>query len=128
LKENKPIGVDPETELNVYVLEGPYGPYVQLGEKEKSKKPKRGKIPDDVKLEDITLEEALKYVALPRELGKHPETGDTISASIGRFGPYIVHQKDFRSLKEDDVYTIELPRALEILAEEKKTRRRKTKK
>jgi DNA topoisomerase I len=136
IKESEPIGVDPESGLNVYVLEGPYGPYVQLGEKDPKnnppspkgygrtrKKPKRGKIPNDISPEDITLEEALKYVALPRELGKHPETGEMISASIGRFGPFIVHQKDFRSLKEDDVYTIELPRALEILAEEKKVRR-----
>jgi DNA topoisomerase I len=134
LKESEPLGVDPESGLNVYVLEGPYGPYVQLGEKDpkSKKKPKRGKIPNDANLEDITLIEALKYVALPRELGKHPETGEMISASIGRFGPFIVHQKDFRSLKpvqsghpgeEDDVYTIELGRALEILAEEKKARR-----
>jgi DNA topoisomerase I len=125
LKEGDPIGVDPKTGLNVYVLEGPYGPYIQLGEKTKDKKvkPKRGKIPDGVDIGTINLEEALKYIALPRELGTHPVTGEMISASIGRFGPYIVHEKDFRSLKNDDPYTIELPRALEILAEEKKTRR-----
>ncbi|HXK31542.1 MAG TPA: topoisomerase C-terminal repeat-containing protein, partial [Candidatus Paceibacterota bacterium] len=50
------------------------------------------------------------------------ETNEPISANIGRFGPYVVHQKDFRSLKTDDVYTIELSRAIEILAEEKKKR------
>ena len=71
----------------------------------------------------MTLEEALKYLSLPRELGKHPETGEMISANIGRFGPYIVHQKDFRSLKEDNVYTITLERALQILKEPKKTGR-----
>ena len=74
-------------------------------------------------LKTVTLEEALKYLSLPRELGSHPETGETISANIGRFGPYIVHQKDFRSLKEDDVYKIELPRALEIFKEPKKVGR-----
>ena len=127
LKDNEPIGKDPETGLSVYILEGPYGPYVQLGEKIKDKskkiKPKRASIPEGINPEDITLEEALKLVSLPRELGKHPETGQIINASVGKFGPYIVHNGDFRSLKEDDVYTIELPRALEILAEEKKTRR-----
>ena len=72
----------------------------------------------------MTLEDALKYLSLPRELGIHPQTGETVSTNIGRFGPYIVHQKDFRSLKSpDDPYTIELSRALEILAEEKKVRR-----
>jgi len=72
--------------------------------------------------------DALTYLSLPRELGLHPETGKMITASIGRFGPYIVHDGDFRSLKKDNVYTIELPRALEILKEEKKTRgfKRKT--
>ena len=128
LKDSEPLGKDPETGLNVYVLEGPYGPYVQLGEKDKKNKPKRGKIPNEINPADITLEEALQYVTLPRGLGQHPETGEMISASIGRFGPYIVHQKDFRSLKEDDAYTITLDRALEILAEEKKRRgfRKKT--
>ena len=68
----------------------------------------------------VTLEDALKYLSLPRILGTHPETGKEITANIGRFGPYIAHDGDFRSLKTDDVYKIELPRALEILKEEKK--------
>jgi len=73
----------------------------------------------------VTLADALLYLSVPRVLGIHPETGETITASVGRFGPYIVHQKDFRSLKgEDSVYTIELPRALEILREPKKPGRR----
>ena len=68
----------------------------------------------------VTLEDALKYLSLPRILGTHPETGKEITANIGRFGPYIAHDGDFRSLKTDDAYKIELPRALEILKEEKK--------
>ena len=63
-------------------------------------------------------------MSLPRELGKHNETNEMISANIGRFRPYIVHQKDFRSLKQDDVYKITLERALEILKEPKKVGRR----
>lgn len=130
IKKQEPIGNDPETGLPIFINIGKYGPYVQLGEmsKEKTKKgekkikPKMASIPKDKNPEEVTLKDALKYLSIPRVLGVHPETGETITAGVGRFGPYIVHQKDFRSLKEDDVYTIELPRALEILAQEKKKR------
>ena len=123
IKEAETIGNDPATGLPVFVMDGRFGPYVQLGIKdEKNKKPRRASIPKEKNPSSVTLEEALKYLSLPRELGLHPETHEMISANIGRFGPYIVHQKDFRSLKEDNVYTIELPRALEILAQEKKKR------
>lgn len=122
--EDKPIGNHPETGEEIYVLNGRYGPYVQLGVKdEDNKKPKRGSIPKDKDPKEVTVEDAVKYLSLPRALGEHPDTGETITANIGRFGPYIVHEKDFRSLKTDDVYTIDLKRALEILAEPKKTRR-----
>ncbi len=147
IKKDEPIGIDPETGLSIFLLVGKYGPYVQLGERVKGKgskkavKPKMASVPKDKDLSSVTLEDALKYLTLPRALGKHPDTGEMITANIGRFGPYIVHQKDFRSLKparttdgvqsggEDDVYTIELPRALEILAQEKKKRgfKKKTK-
>ena len=74
-------------------------------------------------LSSVTLEDALKLLQLPRILGSHPESKADIIANIGRFGPYIGHEKDFRSLKGDDEpYTITLERALEILAEPKKTR------
>ncbi|XKT75092.1 MAG: type I DNA topoisomerase [Patescibacteria group bacterium UBA2103] len=127
--EDKPIGTHPETGEDIYVLNGRYGPYVQLGVKdEDNKKPKRGSIPQDKEPKEVTVEDAVKYLSLPRTLGEHPDTGATITANIGRFGPYIVHEKDFRSLKTDDVYTIELKRALEILAEPKKTRGAKKKK
>ena len=110
-------------------MDGRFGPYIQLGVKdEKNKKPRRSSIPKDKNPNEVTLEEALKYLSLPRELGPYPETGETISANVGRFGPYIVHQKDFRSLKEDDVYTITLERAIEILKEPKKVGRRGWKK
>lgn len=123
IEKEKPIGKDPVTGLEIFVLDGRYGPYVQLGEKTKeNKKPRKASIPAGRDLSTITLTEALKFLSLPRVLGEHPVTGKTISASIGRFGPYIVHDGDFRSLKTDDVYTIELPRALEILKEEKKRR------
>jgi len=126
---DKPIGTHPESGEEIYVLTGRYGPYVQLGVKDdKNKKPRRASVPKDKEPKEVTIEDAVKYLSLPRVLGDHPKSGEPITASIGRFGPYIVHESDFRSLKTDDVYTIELPRALEILAEEKKKRGAKKKK
>ncbi|MGH7141537.1 MAG: type I DNA topoisomerase [Minisyncoccia bacterium] len=127
-KNAEPIGTDPMSGLPIYVLTGRFGPFVQLGEtpqgkgKSKKEKPRRASIPKEKDPEAVTLAEALKYLSLPRVLGNHPETNEPISANIGRFGPYIVHQKDFRSLKTDDVYTIDLARALQIFKEPKKTR------
>ncbi|MDO8517866.1 MAG: DNA topoisomerase, partial [bacterium] len=126
----KPIGMHPQSGEPIYVLSGRFGPFVQLGETPKGKgsksknKPRRASVPKGKDPSAVTLEEAAVYLSLPRVLGKHPDTNETITASIGRFGPFVVHQKDFRSLKVDDVYTIELPRALEIFAEPKKSRRR----
>jgi DNA topoisomerase I len=124
----KPIGMHPETGEPIYVLSGRFGPFVQQGEAKKGSraKPRRASIPKEKDPAALTLEEALVYLSLPRLLGKHPETGEDIVANVGRFGPYIAHnikpKPDFRSLKTDDVYAIELPRALEILKEEKKRR------
>jgi DNA topoisomerase-1 len=124
----KPIGTHPDSGENIYVLSGRFGPYVQLGEmpegkgKSKKPKPKRASVPKEKDPASVTVEEAAHYLSLPRVLGNHPDTGEPITANVGRFGPYIVHQKDFRSLKKDDVYSIELPRALEIFKEEKKRR------
>jgi DNA topoisomerase-1 len=120
IQKDAPLGVDPETSLPIFVKVGRYGPYVQLGEKTKeNKKPRMASIPKTFDPENITVENALKFLSLPRKLGPHPETGDTISANVGMFGPYVVHQKDFRSLKTDDVYTITLDRAIEIFKEPK---------
>ncbi|MEK7603619.1 MAG: type I DNA topoisomerase [Patescibacteria group bacterium] len=127
VEPNKPIGMDPATGLPVFVLEGRFGPYVQLGENpptggKKKIKPRRASIPKDKDLSAITMDDATKYLSLPRVLGNHPETNKEIIANIGRFGPYIMHDGDFRSLKKgiDNVYDIKLQRALEILKEEKK--------
>ncbi|HVY72840.1 MAG TPA: type I DNA topoisomerase [Candidatus Paceibacterota bacterium] len=130
--DNEPIGKDPETGLDIFVLSGRFGPYVQLGEmptgkgSTKKAKPKRASIPKEKDPATVTLADALHYLALPRTLGAHPDTGESITANVGRFGPYIAHntkpKPDFRSLKTDDVYTITLDRALEILKEEKKRR------
>ncbi len=128
VEPNKPIGTDPETGLPIFVMEGRFGPYVQIGEKAgENPKPRRASIPKGKDPSTITVQDALKLLSLPRVLGVHPETGKEIIANIGRFGPYVMHDGDFRSLKKgsgDDVYTIELPRALEIFKEEKKVGQR----
>ncbi|MGL5034385.1 MAG: DNA topoisomerase, partial [Microcystaceae cyanobacterium] len=123
------IGVHPESNEPIYMLLGTYGPYVQLGEvSETNKKPKRASLPKGVKPEDVTLDMAVGLLALPRTLGQHPDTGAKVQTSLGRFGPYVVHDqgkegKDYRSLKAgDDVLLITLERALELLAEPKKGR------
>ncbi|MGD1866646.1 MAG: type I DNA topoisomerase [Phormidesmis sp.] len=128
------IDLHPETGEPMYLLIGRFGPYVQLGDvTEENKKPKRTSLPKGVKPEDVTSEMAVKLLSLPRLLGVHPGTGNNIKSNLGRFGPYIVHTKgkedgkdDYRSLKgDDDMLTIGLERALEILAQPKSTRGRK---
>lgn len=127
----EPIGKHPETEKDIFVKNGPYGPYVEM-EVEGKKKPKRASIPEDTQPDEVTVDIAVKLLSLPRTLGTHPETQEEIVANIGRFGPYIALMKkpkpDYRSLKEDDPYTITLERALEILKEPKKRRGGKKKK
>ena len=122
------IGIDPETGEAVYLLFGQYGPYLQLGQvSEATPKPKRASLPKGAKPEDMTLEDALGLLRLPRQLGEHPD-GGKVQAGLGRFGPYVVHdkgkgEKDYRSLKgDDDVLAIGLSRALELLAEPKRGR------
>ena len=124
------LGEDPATGQQVYLLNGRYGPYVQLGETPEravkgAPKPKRASLLSGMSDESVTLETALKLLALPRELGQHPETGESVVASQGRFGPYVKHGDEYRSLEEsDDLLAIELPRALELLAAPKRSRRR----
>jgi DNA topoisomerase-1 len=126
-----PLGHHPKTGEPIFVLIGPYGPYVQLGENGesgnggKAHKPHRVSLPKGTKPEDVTLAQALGLLQLPRVLGQHPDTGQDIEAGIGRFGPYVRHDGDYRSLgKQDDVLTISLGRALELLAKEKGERRK----
>jgi DNA topoisomerase-1 len=122
------LGEDPETGEQVYLLFGQYGPYVQKGQvSDENPKPKRASLPKGAKPEELSLEDALGLLRLPRHLGEHPD-GGKVQAGLGRFGPYVVHdkgkgEKDYRSLKaEDDVLVIGLPRALELLAMPKKGR------
>ena len=129
IKADEPIGIDPETKLPIFTKVGRFGPYVQLGElppKVKGKKqvkPKMASIPKDVDPSSVTLEMALHYLALPRTLGQHPDDGVDVIANIGRFGPYVGHDRNFRSIKAPlDPYTITFDQAMELLNTPKKPR------
>lgn len=130
LQQDAPLGTHPETGEPIYLKEGRYGAYVQQGEdpkKGQKKKPRRAAVPSDADTTRITLADALTYLALPRELGTHPDTGEPVIAGTGRFGPYVVHAGDYRSLKEpDNPYHISFERALELLREPKKLRKGET--
>jgi DNA topoisomerase I len=121
------LGEDPETGQTIYLMLGRFGPYVQLGETptdKKADKPRRASLGRNVSEDSITLADALRLLSLPRELGA-ADDGEPIVANVGRFGPYVKHAAEFRSLEAtDDVYTITLERAKELLAKEKKSMRR----
>ncbi|HIG75424.1 MAG TPA: type I DNA topoisomerase [Bacteroidetes bacterium] len=118
---DRPLGIHPEHEVPVLLKIGPYGPYVQLGDDEEGgKKPKRMSLPKGTEPDDVDLDLGVQLLGLPRTLGEHPETGDAIKASIGRYGPYVQQNRTFASLKPqegDNVLTVGLERALELLAE-----------
>jgi DNA topoisomerase-1 len=121
-REDEPLGADPETGLAVYVKVGRFGAYVQLGEQpEGSKeKPKRASLFRSMHPDNVTLEDALTLLSLPRTLGVDPTTGEEITAQNGRFGPYLKRGTDSRSLgSEDELLTIGLEQALEIYARPK---------
>ncbi|MEC8127774.1 MAG: type I DNA topoisomerase [Pseudomonadota bacterium] len=118
------LGDDPASGLPVYVRNGPYGPYVQLGDPE-TKKPKRSSLPKGSSAGAVDLETALKLLSLPRDVGAHPESGEMIQAGLGRYGPYLKYQGSFTSLKDgDDLLEIGLNRAVDLLAESAKKRGR----
>ena len=122
----KSLGVDPTSSQHVYIMHGRFGAYVQLGEtpEDREIKPRRASLGRDHTEETITLDVALKLLSLPRELGAGDD-GEVIVSNVGRFGPYVKHGSEFRSLEEsDDVYAITLERAKELLAQPKKSGRR----
>ena len=109
------LGVDPTTGLSVLIKKGPYGIYLQLGDE---KKPKRTSIPRLVSAKDINLEKALAFLSLPRLIGQHPESGQDISAGIGRYGPYLKYDINFISLPADEtVINLGLNHAVVLIAE-----------
>lgn len=155
IRAEEPLGIHPETNLPIYVMNGRFGPYVQMGEspkipkkttfpkghkktdaeKEMLKKqaeeiksakelprPKMASIPPQIKPEEITLDQAVHLLVLPRTLGAHPDDGEPVIANIGKFGPYIGHNRDFRSIKKTEKFTpydITLEQALNLLNQPK---------
>ncbi|MAJ23944.1 MAG: DNA topoisomerase I [Rickettsiales bacterium] len=120
LLEDKVLGID--NNLEVFLKKGPYGPYVQLGPDQKDKKNiRRASIPKNMNINEVNLETAKKLLALPREIGKHPDSGDVIIANNGRYGPYLKYNGAFYSIpKDESPLTIGINRAVDILSKPKK--------
>ena len=110
------LGTDPKSGKPVTVRMGRYGPFVQIGTKDDEDKPKFAGLRPGQKMTDIDLASAMELFKLPRKLGE-TEDGLPVSASVGRFGPYVRYGDKYVSMKEDDPYTVELPRALELITE-----------
>ena len=116
------IGVEPKTKKKLYVLNGRYGAYVQLGEND-DEDIKRSSLPPGLTPQDVTYEMALEIIALPKTLGMHPEIQKEVKVGVGRFGPYVVCNGDYRSLpKTETVFTMDLKKALDLLSQPKKGR------
>lgn len=148
LKSDEPIGMHPDTGAPMYVKTGRYGPYIEMvlpddapapevkpaeteekpkaktKRKSRAKKPKvnakRASIPAGVDPGSVTLADAVKFLSLPRTLGTHPETGEMVTANTGRFGPFVAHNGEFRSIKQGDPYTISFDEAMALLNEPKR--------
>jgi DNA topoisomerase-1 len=123
------LGLHPDYDDDVWLLNGRFGPFVQIGEsvgrpKRGQPKPRRASVPKDMELDDVNLEHAIEWLHWPKTLGLHPETGEEVTVRPGRWGPYVQSGAERRNLKnEDDLDTIELERALALLAEPKASRR-----
>ena len=123
-KKDQLFGVDPKTKKKIFIKIGRFGPYLELEGGEK-----RAGIPKFISLDNLKLEQALKLLEFPKVLGLHPKTKQEIKKSIGRYGPYIVHDGDFRSVPANEAFlSLKLKDALKILSEEKKGRKKTSKK
>ena len=114
------LGLDPESGREVTLRTGRFGPYVQLGEAEGDEKPKRASLPRGWDAASLDLDRALALLALPREVGLHPETGKPITAGIGRYGPFVLHDGTFANLDSvEEVFSVGLNRAVTLIAEKR---------
>ncbi|MDI4662911.1 type I DNA topoisomerase [Xanthobacter autotrophicus] len=112
------LGMDPESGEEVTLRSGRFGTYLQLGEGKDGEKPKRSSLPKGLAPADVDLETALKLLALPREVGKHPDDGEVILAGIGRYGAYVQHGRTYANLEDgDDILAVGLNRAVALIAE-----------
>ncbi len=116
--DGKLLGYDPDTGLAVTLRTGRFGPYLQLGEGSDDEKPKRSSIPKGVDAASVDLEFAMKLLSLPRDVGLHPETGKQITAGLGRYGPFILHDGMYANVESiEDVFSVGINRAVTLLAE-----------
>jgi len=120
----KPLGMHPDEQAPIYVKIGPFGPYLQMGEDlqegDDGPKPKRVSIPKNYEPTEVELDLAVKLLSLPKRLGHHPEDNKVVNAGIGRYGPYVQHSGKMKGLeKTDDILTITLDRAVELLKQAK---------
>ncbi len=118
------LGQDPDSGAEITLRDGRFGAYVQEGEQEEGgEKPKRASLPKAIKPDDLTLEQAIALLSLPREVAKHPETGEPIVAGIGRFGPYVQHGKTYANVgRDDDILSIGANRAIDLIVEKESGR------
>jgi len=117
VSEARGLGIDPASGKPLSVRYGKYGPFVQIGTKNDEEKPKFASLRPHQRMDSLTFEEAIELFKLPRTLG-NTESGEPIKVAIGRFGPYVQYgAKKYVSIKDDDPYTVELPRALELIKE-----------
>ncbi|MBI1392975.1 MAG: type I DNA topoisomerase [Alphaproteobacteria bacterium] len=119
---DKELGLDSATGLPVFLRIGRFGPYVQLGaeDKETKEKPRRTGLPKGWKVEDINLESALRLLSLPRIVGQHPEDGEEIEANLGRYGPYVRHNKTYANVPDvEELFEIGINRAVSLIEEKK---------
>lgn len=115
---NRIIGVDSESGLEVSLRTGRFGPYLQLGEGGDGEKPKRASLPKGMDPQSLTLKRALELLSLPRTVGIHPETGKPILAGLGRYGPFVQHEKTYANLESfEDIFTVGVNRAVTLIAE-----------
>ena len=112
------LGTDPVSGKPVSVRMGRFGPFVQMGTKDDEEKPRFAGLRPGQKMDKVTLADAMVLFKLPRDLGQTPH-GEPVLANVGRFGPYVKYGAKYVSIKDDDPYTIELPRALELIEQKK---------
>jgi DNA topoisomerase-1 len=117
--ESRQVGTDPATGKPISVRMGQYGPFVQLGHRDDEEKPRFASLMPGQRMDEVTLEDALKLLSLPRELGTMPG-GEPVSVGRGQFGPYVKYGSKFASIKEDDPFTLTLERAIEIVEAKKR--------
>ena len=115
----KVLGQDPESGAEITLRDGRFGSYIQEGEQtEGGEKPKRASLPKNIRPENLTLQQALALLLLPREVAKHPTTGEPIMVNIGRYGPYVQHAKTYANISnDDDILTIGANRAIDLIVE-----------